>query len=130
VQVFIESALAGEKLKIAGDGEERLDFTYIEDLVEGVRRSIVNEKALGEVFNITHGDARSLNDLAAVVRREFPGVGVDYIARDKLMPFRGTLDVSKARAVLGYRPSNPIEVGVPKYAEYYRSSFPKVPVTA
>lgn len=127
VQVFIESALAGEDLKIAGDGEERLDFTYIDDLVQGVRLAIGNERALGEVFNITHGDGRSLNELAAIVQKEFPGVGIQYVDRDKMMPFRGTLDIGKARKVLGYEPTHPIEHGVPKYAQWYRTAHPTTP---
>lgn len=126
VQIFLESALAGQPLKVAGDGEERLDFTYVDDLVQGTRLCVENDKALGEVFNLTHGDARSLNELAAIVQKEVPGTQVQHVPRDQSMPFRGTLDIGKARRVLGYKPSNPIEVGVPKYADYYRSSFPKV----
>lgn len=122
VQVFIEAALAGEPLRIAGDGEERLDFTYIDDLVQGVRLALDNKAAIGEVFNVTHGDARSLNELAAVVQKEFPGTKVEYVDRDKMMPYRGTLDIGKARKVLGYEPAYPIEKGVPKYAQWYRTS--------
>jgi len=126
VQVFIEAALAGEKLKIAGDGEERLDFTYIADLVQGVRLAVGNDHALGEVFNITHGDARSLNELAKIVQKEFPGTEIEYVPRDQMMPFRGTLDISKAKKVLGYQPEFPIERGAPSYAAWYRSAFPQV----
>jgi nucleoside-diphosphate-sugar epimerase len=36
------------------------------------------------------------------------------------MPFRGTLSVDKARKLFGYAPANPIEVGIPKYIEWYR----------
>lgn len=124
VQIFLEAALAGEKLKIAGNGEERLDFTHIDDLVQGVRLCIENERAIGETFNITHGDGRSLNELAEIVQKSFPGTQVERVPRDDMMPFRGTLDVSKARKLLGYAPALPIERGVASYADWYKAKFP------
>jgi nucleoside-diphosphate-sugar epimerase len=119
-QVFIESALKGAALRIDGDGMERLDFTFVEDLVEGVCLVIQHPGARNQIFNITYGQSRSIQDLVAIVRTSFPEVGVEYIERDKLMPFRGTLSVEKARRLVGYAPKNPIEVGFPKYIQWYR----------
>jgi nucleoside-diphosphate-sugar epimerase len=59
-----------------------------------------------------------------IVQEYFPGIPVEYVERDKLMPFRGTLSVKKARELLGYQPKNPIEVGFPKYIEWYRKLDP------
>ena len=42
-QAFIESALVGDRLRVDGEGEEKLDFTYIDDVVEGVIKAITNE---------------------------------------------------------------------------------------
>jgi nucleoside-diphosphate-sugar epimerase len=82
---------------------------------------IGNEKAYGETFNLTHGDARTLNDLAKIVEASIPGTTIKYIPRDKLIPFRGTLSVDKARKMLGYKPKMPIEKGIPKYVDWYLS---------
>lgn len=123
-QIFIESAMKGEPMRVDGDGKERLDFTYIDDLVEGVRQVIGNPKARNETFNMTYGQSRSVNDLVKIVQEYFPGIPVEYVERDKLMPFRGTLSVKKARELLGYQPKNPIEVGFPKYIEWYRKLDP------
>jgi nucleoside-diphosphate-sugar epimerase len=120
-QVFIEDALEGRPLSIAGDGSERLDFTYIDDLVAGLCLVIDEPAARNEVFNLTYGAARSVGELAALVQREFPNVEVERIERDVLMPSRGTLSAEKARALLGYAPSHPIDVGVPKYIDWYRA---------
>jgi nucleoside-diphosphate-sugar epimerase len=131
-QIFIESALTGSKLRVDGDGSERLDFTYIDDLVDGIILTMKHPAARNEIFNITYGAARSIGDLLTIVRRHYPSSEVEYVARDGLMPFRGTLSIDKARRLLGYEPANPIEVGFPKYIDWYqnltnRQSAPAAP---
>jgi nucleoside-diphosphate-sugar epimerase len=118
-QVFIESAMRGMKLRVDGDGEERLDFTYIDDLVQGICLAIERPEARNQIFNMTYGMARPIRDLVDITKRYFPHVEVERIERDKLMPVRGTLSIAKARQLLGYQPRYPIEVGFPKYIEWY-----------
>ncbi len=123
-QIFIESAMKGKSLRVDGDGSERLDFTFIEDLVSGIIQVIRHPAARGQTFNLTYGESRSLNDLAKIVQSEFPDIAIEYIERDKLMPFRGTLSVKKAQKMIGYNPKNPIEVGFPKYIRWYKDLDP------
>ena len=122
-QVFIENALHGQPLRIVGGGAERLDFTSIEDLVEGVVLAIEKPEAKNQVFNMTYGQSRSIAELADIVAEHFPGVQMQDAERDRLMPRRGTLSVQKARELLGYTPTNPIETGFPKYIAWYRDFF-------
>ena len=122
-QVFIENALNGLALRIDGDGKEKLDFTYIDDLVEGIGLAIKNPAARNQIFNMTYGQSRSIQELVEVVRREFPNLRIESVERDKLMPFRGTLSVDKATRLLDYSSKNPIEVGFPKYIEWYKQLF-------
>jgi nucleoside-diphosphate-sugar epimerase len=119
-QVYIETALEGGTLRMDGDGSERIDFTYIDDLVSGICGALVSPDAKNQIFNLTHGDARSIKQLVGVIREHFPTVKVEAVPRDNLMPFRGTLSVDKARRMFGYAPANPIEVGMPKYIGWYR----------
>jgi len=119
-QVFIESALNGSKLHIDGDGSEKLDFTYIEDLIEGICLAIQNPAAYNEIFNMTYGKSSTIQSLVNIVQEYFPHVQVESVQRDGLMPFRGTLSVKKAQRLLGYAPKNSIEVGFPKYIKWYK----------
>jgi len=119
VQQFIENAIEGKSLKVMGGGEDKLDFTYIDDLVQGVIAAIGNPKAYNQAFNITYGSSRSLMDLAKLVREGFD-VEIEYVKRDKLIPKRGTLNISKARALLGYLPQYSIDDGVKKYINWYK----------
>lgn len=118
-QIFIENALQGLKLRVDGDGEERLDFTYIDDLVDGICLTIEKPEAKNEIFNLTYGSSRPIKELVEITQRYFPNVEIERIERDKLMPFRGTLSVDKAKKMLGYAPKNPVDVGFPKYIEWY-----------
>jgi nucleoside-diphosphate-sugar epimerase len=118
-QIFIESAMRGLKLRVDGDGEERLDFTYVLDLVDGICATIEHPAARNQVFNLTYGSSRPVRDLVDIIKRYFPNVEVERIERDKLMPVRGTLSVDKAKKLLGFQPKYPVEVGFPKYVEWY-----------
>lgn len=122
-QVFVENVLRGETLRVTGDPEERLDFTYIRDLVDGLIRVIENPAAEGEVFNLTYGESRSIRQLIDILQEEFDDLTVEYDPPDRLMPSRGTLAVDKAREMLGYEPRFPLEMGIPAYVDWYRKRF-------
>jgi len=110
-QIFIENALKNSDITISGNGEDRLDFTYIDDLVSGIVNVIESDKAKGEIFNLTYGESRSINQMVNILKQFFPEIKVSYTPKDKLTPDRGTLSVEKARRLIGYRPSNPLDVG-------------------
>jgi nucleoside-diphosphate-sugar epimerase len=120
-QVFIESALVGDKLRVDGDGDERLDFSYIDDVVDGVIRAIAHPAGRNECFNITTGGSRSLSELIDIVREHFPEVDVEYVERDALRPYRGTLSIDKARRTIGYEPQTTLEEGLDRYVAWYRA---------
>ena len=89
-QIFIENAIQNLDININGDGEDKLDFTYIEDLVRGISYCCDNEKAKNQIFNITFGNARKINDLIVILKNIFPKVKINYKEKEKLMPERGT----------------------------------------
>lgn len=119
-QAFIENALTGQDLVVNGDGTDGLDFTYIDDVVQGVILSMTMKEAVNEIFNITYGEARELNQLADIVMANFPGVQLHHNPRDGLMPERGALSIEKARNLLGYDPQHPVEEGFVRYIEWYK----------
>jgi len=120
-QIFIENAISGDELRIDGDGSERLDFTYIEDLIHGICLALTNPAARNQTFNLTYGQGRSIQELASIVQQHFPDVKSRNVERDKLMPKRGTLSIAKAKSLLGYDPKYPLETGSEKYVSWYRT---------
>jgi nucleoside-diphosphate-sugar epimerase len=128
-QVFIENAMRGQDIVIRGDGTDRLDFTYIGDLVNGVCCCIERPAARNQVFNLTYGQGRSLNEMADILKSEFPRIGRKYMERDALIPERGTLNVTKAKELIGYEPGFPLEIGYRRYIEWYRGLFDRIRAT-
>jgi len=120
-QIFIENALQGRDISIKGDGSDRLDFTYIGDLVSGIVNVVENDNSKNQIFNMTYGESRSIGDLARIVSELFPDIKIHYDPKDSLMPDRGTLSVEKAKKMIGYTPQYPIEKGLKKYIDWYRS---------
>lgn len=125
-QIFIENAIQGLEININGDGEDKLDFTYIDDLVAGISECCNNENAINETFNITYGNSKKINELLAILKNKFKDIKINYKEKEKFMPERGTLNISKAKKLIGYNPLNPIEIGYSKYITWYNSFWNEI----
>jgi len=118
-QIFIENALFDKDIVIDGDGNEKLDFTYIEDLTDGILKIISNVKSRNEIFNLTFGEGRKIKDLIKILKKFFPNLRVKYKKRDKLMPKRGKLNMIKAKKLLKFNPKWRLEEGYTNYIKWY-----------
>ena len=120
IQIFVENAIKGKSIRLNNNGEERLDFTYVEDTAEGFVLATLEPKARNETFNITYGESRSLRDLSDILKYHFPDLKVDVVPEeaDVKRPKRGTLDNSKARRILGFNPKYNLEKGLEKYITF------------
>jgi nucleoside-diphosphate-sugar epimerase len=131
-QIFIENAMQDLEISVSGDGSDRLDFTYIGDLVNGIVKILENKNSENQIFNMTYGESRSISDMAKVLTAHFPKIRIKYLPKDRLMPDRGTLSVDKARRLIGYEPKYPLEAGFVNYIEWYKSVWRRLseaPVT-
>jgi nucleoside-diphosphate-sugar epimerase len=86
-------------------------------------RLTLNEKSYGQIFNLTTGQAQKLIDAAEIVKSKFPEVSIQFESRDSLNPERGTLDITKAKSVLGYAPLHDLKSGLTKYIDWYKSCW-------
>jgi len=120
-QAFIENALMGKPLLLEGGGDGRLDFTYIEDLVDGIIRSMAATGGTNSsnTFNLTFGNARTILDLANIVKSVVPNAILEERPRDEIKPIRGTLSTDRAKKHLDFEPQWPLEVGYKRYCEWY-----------
>lgn len=118
-QKFVENALSGKPLILEGGGGGMLDFTHIDDLIEGIVRSMVYKAGLSKTFNITYGNARYISDLAKIIKERIPDVKIENapIAQDK--PIRGTLEIDRAKKFLNFYPSKSLELGYGSYCDWY-----------
>ena len=119
-------AIQSLPIKVNGDGEDKLDFTYIEDLVNGIVNCCENENAINQIFNITFGNSRKINEMLEILKSEFPNIQVSYAEREKFMPERGTLKIDKAKKLLGFESKFSIEEGYQKYIKWYKDFWKKI----
>jgi len=116
VQVLLENAVKSKPLVLEGS-EKKFDFTYIDDCVDGICLALLKKESIGEVFNITYGQGRSLKELAGIISRLKP---TKILETEPLQhsPVRGELDISKAHKLIGYNPKWSLEDGVRIYYEW------------
>ncbi len=118
-QLFVENALAGRELVVQG-ADEKLDFTYVEDVAKGFVLAATRPEGAGQTFNITSGHAHSLLELVDVLREHFPNLRYRITPRDNSRPRRGTLQIAKARRLLGYAPDWDLRRGMASYVKFMR----------
>jgi UDP-glucose 4-epimerase len=110
--IFANQRLKGEPMTIAGDGEQRRDFTYVGDVVKAnISASKSDKVGDGEVINIGNGENRSVNQLAELIG----GPRLNIEAR--LEPKQTLADNTKAKELLNWEPSVTLEEWIPKYKE-------------
>lgn len=125
-QIFIENVLTNKPIVIKGDGSEELDFTYIDDLVNGIHLTIENEKSKFQTFNMTYGKSNSVKNLVQILKDNInKKINIEFQDKEPFTPKRGTLNISKARDLLGFNPLNSLEIGYPKYISWYNNIWEK-----
>ncbi len=120
---FVRLATLGEEIQIFGDGRQRRDFDYVDDVVEAFLRAGASDASDGQVFNLGGDAPVSLLDLAERLVR-LAGRG-----SFRLVPFpdeRKRIDIGdfyadaqRIRDVLGWRPSTPLDTGLERTLRYY-----------
>ena len=117
-QVFIERAMEGKPITIHGDGTQEIDFTYIGDLIQGMRLILDNFPDGMRIYNLTGESATSLGFLAHIVTQRFP-TEIQYGPTDPEKPARGTMSCERIRTDLGYEPRVGIQEGMTFYMDSY-----------
>jgi UDP-glucuronate 4-epimerase len=115
----------GEKIPIYGDGSSQRDYTYIDDLIEGILSVIHHHKGF-EVYNLGESQTTSLRELIKLIEG---ALGKKAII-EMLEPQPGDAsvtyaDVSKAKRMLKYQPKVKMEEGIRRFVEWYKENRPK-----
>lgn len=142
---FTNKLLKGETIQIFNFGNCKRDFTYVDDIVEGVKRVMQNapEKATGEdglpippyrVYNIGNSNPENLLDFVDILQQELIAAGVlpedyDFEAHKQLVPMQpGDVpvtyaDTSALEQDLGFRPNTSLREGLRKFARWYKEFY-------
>ena len=142
---FTDKLRAGETIKIFNYGHCKRDFTYIDDIVEGVVRVMRHapEKAVGEdglpvppykVYNIGNNSPENLLDFVNILQEELIAAGVlpedyDFEAHKELVPMQpGDVPVTYADTApleedFGFKPATPLREGLRRFARWYKEYY-------
>ncbi len=104
-----------------GDGTTRRDYTYIDDIIQGVRASIDYDKTMHEVFNLGESQTVELKYLIELIEENLGKKAI--IDRKPLQPGdvpQTFADISKARELLNYNPQTKIEEGIKKFTDWFK----------
>uniref|UniRef100_A0A7S4RAB2 NAD(P)-binding domain-containing protein n=1 Tax=Ditylum brightwellii TaxID=49249 RepID=A0A7S4RAB2_9STRA len=124
---FIDRVSRGMEIQQFGDGSSSRDYTYIDDIVDGVVRAIDRQHKY-EVFNLGKGSGTSLREFISLVEKHTGKEAIRRLLPDQAgdVPYT-CADVGKAYQLLGYKAKVPFEEGIRRTAEWYRNVYLKTP---
>ncbi|MBR4087354.1 MAG: GDP-mannose 4,6-dehydratase [Clostridia bacterium] len=142
---FTNKLIKGDTIEIFNYGNCKRDFTYVDDIVEGIKRVIQNapEKKMGEdglplppyaVYNIGNNNPENLLDFVNILQEELVRAGVlpedyDFEAHKRLVPMQAGdvpityADTSALERDFGFKPSTSLREGLRKFAEWYHEFY-------
>ena len=121
--LFTKAMLAGKPIQVFNHGKMQRDFTFIDDIITGVVGSLFSENLDPyQVFNIGNHRSENLMDMIHILA---DALGVE--PKMEMHPMQpGDVpatyaDIDRINAKLGYKPTTPISVGIPKFVDWYKS---------
>jgi UDP-glucuronate decarboxylase len=120
VSNFIVQALRGDPITIYGEGRQTRSFCYVDDLVDGLVRLMETDDAVTGPFNLGNPHEISIADLAGLVLR-LTGSAAPLVNRPLPQddPMQRRPDIARAAALLGWRPTVPVEDGLRRTIAYF-----------
>jgi UDP-glucose 4-epimerase len=129
VPTFVGKAIAGEPLTLTGDGSQSRRFVYVEDLAEGVVRSLA-PCAANRVYNLVGGQDVSIKEVADAVAANVGDTRIVHVP-GRAADFRGVeVRGERAERELGWRASTTFADGVARYVDWHRREYAGEPVAA
>ena len=124
VNWFVRLALDSQPLTVFGDGQQRRDYIYNEDLAEGCIALILSPGTEGQVYNLGTGSAVPFIEMARLVAEAVPGTELRQVAwpQDRYFVETGDYlsDITRITAATGWRPKTTPKDGIERTVAYYR----------
>lgn len=120
IGVFLDRVLKKEPIQIWGDGTQRRDYLYVDDLTTGVLH-LIHHEGPGRVFNISHGNGYSLNELLNIIQDglQLP-VQVEYVHDRGFDTPSNILDSARLKNETGWKPGIDIMEGIRRVYAWLR----------
>ena len=121
ISLFIDAMLAGRSPRIYGDGEQTRDFTYVDDVVNGVLLAAERPGVAGRVMNVAAGGRGALLDVISALQTILQTTVDPILGPPRAGDIRhSTADISEARRLLGFEPRTPFADGLRHTIMWFR----------
>jgi len=121
IHKFAKLISAGKPIPVFGDGTTRRDYTYIDDIIAGVRAAIDYQQSKYEVINLGESRTVELRELISLLEDALGHrAEIDWQPSQPGDVPQTFADITKARRLLGYNPQTQIEEGIKRFVEWFR----------
>lgn len=126
IHKFSQLITDGKSIPVFGDGSSRRDYTFVDDIIQGVRAAMDYSGLMHDVFNLGESQTTELRELISMLEQ-----ALDLRAKIDWQPIQpGDVpityaDISKSKELLGYNPTTKIEEGIPKFVEWFLNNRTK-----
>jgi UDP-glucuronate 4-epimerase len=123
IHSFARSISKGVPIRQFGDGSTRRDYTYVDDILQGVTAGLTYEGPVYDVFNLGESETTSLSSLISALENALGRKALVEMLPEQPGDVPVTFaDISKARKLLNYQPRTKISEGIPKFVEWFRET--------
>jgi UDP-glucose 4-epimerase len=126
VNWFIRLALEGKPLTVFGEGQQKRDYIFVEDVAEGIMSVALSPGTAGQVYNLGTGVGTPFIDMVHLVAESIPGTEVQYLPwpQDRYFVETGDFiaDISKITAATDWAPRIGLQEGVGRTISYYQQN--------
>ena len=118
--IFCSMISAGEPIPVFNHGRMQRDFTYIDDIIQGVRAAVEKNYSC-EVFNLGNNRSEDLLKMIWIIEENIgKKADMDLLGMQPGDVKKTYADIDHSRGMLGYQPTTPISAGIPKFIDWFR----------
>src|SRR3990167_6898219 len=130
IRKFTELIFKNKPICIYVDGHYQRDFTYIDDIIDGIIKSMTwlnqADKPQYEIFNLGESATTSVNNLIKLLEKHIGQKAIkEYKLKEPGDVPQTYANITKAKTMIGYKPKTPLEKGIPLFIEWYRDHLKK-----
>jgi UDP-glucuronate 4-epimerase len=123
IHKFTKLISEGQEIPFYGDGSTARDYTYIEDIIDGITKSISyleSNSNVYEILNLGESEVITLNEMLATIEKT-----LGKSANKKMLPMQAgdvqktNADITKAKTLIGYKPTTHFQNGIKKFVEWF-----------
>ena len=120
IHQFTRRIHSGEPIDQFGDGSTRRDYTYVDDIIQGVTAALHYDGAMYDVFNLGENQTVELRELIAAIEDSLgKKATINQLPEQPGDVPLTCADISKAQRLLGYKPTTKLREGLPKFIEWF-----------